>query len=141
VTLLADVIVVIHAIVAAFITLGFVLIPLGAWLGWEFVRWRLLRLAHLIGILFVAGETVLGVACPLTIWEAVLRRESPNEAGFVAGWARSALYYDAPLWVFGLIYALAAAFAVYLWRWVPPVSARFYEVTSKATKNGRQTLF
>ena len=134
--LLADVIVVIHALVAAFITLGFVLIPLGARLGWSFVRWRPLRLAHLVGILFVAGETALGFACPLTIWEAVLRHESPNDVGFVAGCVRSVLYYDAPLWVFALAYALAAAFAVYLWCWVPPLSAQVLWGAEDTTKTG-----
>lgn len=118
-TPLADFIVVVHALIAAFITLGFVAIPLGAWLNWRFVRWRWLRLAHLIGILFVAAETVLGFACPLTAWEDWLRGGDANGAGFVARWARWALYYDAPLWMFAVIYVLAAVVAVLLWRWVP----------------------
>lgn len=121
---LADVVVVVHALIAAFIALGFALIPLGAWLGWRFVRRRWLRLTHLAGILFVTAETVVGFTCPLTAWENVLRREDTNGVGFVAGWVRRLLYYDVPLWVFGLIYAVAAILAVLLWRWVPPFSKR-----------------
>ena len=122
--LLADIVVVVHALIAAFIVSGFVAIPLGAWLGWRFVRRRWVRLAHLVGILFVAAETVFGVACPLTIWEDWLRRGNAQDVDFIARWVRWALYYDVPLWVFGAIYVIAAVFAVMLWRWVPPAPRR-----------------
>lgn len=123
-TLLADIIVVVHALIAAFITLGFVVIPVGAWLNWRFVRRRRLRLVHLVGILFVAGETVLGFVCPLTAWEDWLRGGNANNAGFVAHWVRWALYYDVPLSTFAAIYVIAAAVAVWLWRWIPPEPGR-----------------
>jgi hypothetical protein len=123
-TSLADIVVIAHAIIAAFITLGFVLIPLGGWLGWQFVRQWWLRFAHLVGILFVAGETALGFACPLTLWEDALRRESAGGVGFIAGWVRWILYYDVPLWIFGVIYIVAGVVAVLLWRWVPPAPRR-----------------
>jgi hypothetical protein len=100
VTLLADIIVVVHALIAAFITLGFVAVPVGAWLNWRLVRCRWLRLVHLVSILFVAGETVLGFVCPLTAWEDWLRGGNANGAGFIARWVRWGLYYDAPLWMF-----------------------------------------
>ena len=121
---LADIIVVVHALIALFIISGFVLIPLGVWFEWRFVRRRWLRLIHLFGILFVALETLLGVACPLTLWEEWLRRDgSPND-GFIVRWVRWALYYDVPLWVFGTIYVVGAAAAILLWRWVAPQSKR-----------------
>lgn len=123
-TSLADIVVVAHAIIAGFITLGFVLIPLGGRFGWRLVRRWWLRFAHLVGILFVAGETVLGFACPLTRWENLLRRGQGDDVGFVAGWVRWILYYDVPLWVFGVIYVAAAAAALLLWHWVPPAPRR-----------------
>jgi voltage-gated potassium channel Kch len=121
---LADIIVVVHALIAVFIISGFALIPLGAWFGWRFVRRRWLRVTHLFGILFVALETLFGVVCPLTLWEDWLRRNGPPDAGFIARWVRWALYYDIPLWVFGTIYVVGAAVAILLWRWVPPHSKR-----------------
>ncbi|HEX9811881.1 MAG TPA: DUF2784 domain-containing protein [Burkholderiales bacterium] len=121
---LADTIVVVHALIAAFIVSGFLLIPVGARLNWRWVRRRWLRLAHLVGILFVAAETVLGLACPLTIWEDWLRHGGAPDAGFIARWVRWVLYYDVPLWVFGSIYVVGAVIAVLLWRWVPPRRAR-----------------
>lgn len=123
-TLLADILVVVHALIAAFITAGFVAIPLGAWVGWRFVRRRRLRLIHLVGILFVAGETVLGFVCPLTAWEDWLRGGNANGAGFIARWVRWALYYDAPLWLFAAVYVIAAVVALLLWRWAPPEPSR-----------------
>lgn len=122
--LLADIILVAHFLVAAFITLGFVVIPLGAWLSWDFVRRRGLRLIHLAGILFVAAETALGVMCPLTVWENALRGGGNYEIGFIARWVRWLLYHDVPLWIFGAIYVAAAVLALLLWRWVPPASRR-----------------
>jgi hypothetical protein len=120
----ADVILIAHALIAGFITLGFVAIPLGAWRGWRFVYRRGLRLAHLGGILFVAAEALLGVACPLTLWEDAVRGGGAAEqAGFIARGIRSLLYYDVPLWAFTVVYAGAAVLAVWLWRRVPPAGA------------------
>lgn len=120
---LADLILVVHVLIAAFITLGFAVILLGAWLDWPVVRRRGWRLAHLAGNLFVAVETALGIACPLTTWEAALRGGA-YDAGFIATWLRRILYYDVPLWIFGIVYVVAALFAVLLWRWVPPRAGR-----------------
>jgi polyferredoxin len=117
--LLAEVVLVVHFFIAAFIVLGFVLIPLGAWRHWRFVRRRSLRILHLGGILFVAAESLLGIACPLTVWENVLRASFEND-GFIAFWVRRWLYYDAPLWLFGAIYVAAAIVALLAWWAVPP---------------------
>lgn len=122
VTLLADVVVTVHAAIAAFLALGLVLIPIGGWRGWGFVRRRRLRQIHLVGMAFVAGETVFGFACPLTVWEAWLRRTHPGDVGFIAGWVRWLLFYDVPLWIFAVIYVLATGLTVLLWRWVRPAA-------------------
>jgi hypothetical protein len=117
---LADVVLIVHALIACFIALGFLLIPLGGWRGWAFVRHRWLRQLHLAGILVVAAEIPLGIACPLTLWENALRGGG-SDIDFVARWVRGLLYYDVPLWVFGATYLAGAIVAVGLWFWVPPV--------------------
>ena len=71
--MLADLVLAVHFCIAAFITAGFVLIPLGAAVGWRWVRQRRLRLVHAGAIAFVALESLAGMACPLTVWEAALR--------------------------------------------------------------------
>jgi len=117
---LADAILVVHALIVAFIVSGFLLVPMGAWLNWGLVRRRWLRLVHLAAIMFVAAQTALGFFCPLTVWEDRLRGGEAQDIGFIARWVRWVIYYDVPLWIFGVIYVAAAVVAVLLWRWVPP---------------------
>ena len=114
-TLLADVVLVMHFAIVAFIVGGLVLTWAGAWLGWRWVRTPIFRYLHLGAIVFVALEALLGYACPLTVWEDLLRGGVSTES-FVGRWVRSVLYYQAPAWVFTALYvAWAAAAAITLW--------------------------
>jgi Protein of Unknown function (DUF2784) len=118
--LLADLVLVVHFCIAGFIVAGFVLIPLGAGAGWRWVRFRRLRLAHAGAIAFVALESLAGIACPLTVWEAMLRGGTSGETGFIGLWLGRLLYWDFPSVVFTLLYVALALLAVWLWRLVPP---------------------
>ncbi len=114
--LLADLVLVAHFAIVAFIVGGLVLVWLGAVLGWAWVRNPLFRYLHLAAIVFVALEALLGYACPLTLWEDLLRGGVRADS-FVGRWVRHALYYDAPAWVFTALYAawaLATAITLYL---------------------------
>ena len=118
--LLADVVLVVHFAFVLFVVGGFALILVGAALGWRWVRNRAFRYAHLAAIVFVAAEALVGMACPLTLWEHVLRRTSPDGPSFVARWVSRLLYYDLPEWVFAAAYVVfASAVAVTLWL-IPP---------------------
>jgi hypothetical protein len=118
--LIADVVLVVHFAFVLFVVGGFALILAGAALGWRWVRNRAFRYAHLAAIVFVAAEALVGVACPLTVWEDFLRRAAPDGPGFVARWVSRLLYYDLPDWVFATAYVVfASAVAVTLWL-VPP---------------------
>src|SRR6185436_10427005 len=72
-SMMADVLLVVHFLIAAFIVLGLAAVWLGAALGWRWVRNPWFRYLHLSAIAFVAAEAVLGVMCPLTVWEDMLR--------------------------------------------------------------------
>lgn len=120
---LADIIVIAHFAIAAFITGGFVLIPLGAWRRWSWVRNRRLRLLHLAAIVFVAVQGLLGLTCPLTLWEDVLRTGAAQDQGFIERWVGNILYWRAPTWVFTTAYAVLALYTWALWRWVAPERA------------------
>ncbi len=63
------------------------------------------RYLHLGAIAFVAAEALLGIACPLTVWEDLLRGGVRPES-FVARWVQYFLYYRAPEWVFTSAYVL-----------------------------------
>jgi len=115
----ADALVVLHFAIVAFIVGGLVLTWIGASLGWRWIRNPWFRYAHLGGIAFVAAEAILGIACPLTVWEDMLRGGGGSES-FVGRWVRWALYYRAPEWVFTAIYVAWAAATLVTLRLVPP---------------------
>lgn len=120
--LLADVVLVLHAALAAFLALGLVAILVGGpeWRlgGWRWVRGRRWRILHLAGLGVVAAESVLGVVCPLTDWENALRAAANAEGyrgGFIAHWLGALLFYDFDERVFAAVYLLALAVAVWAW--------------------------
>jgi polyferredoxin len=116
---IADALLVVHFLIAAFIVGGLPLIWLGAARRWRWVRNPQFRYLHLAAIAIVALEALLGVACPLTVWEDLLRGGLRPES-FVGRWVYAALYYRAPDWLFTVAYVLwAAATLLTLWR-VPP---------------------
>jgi len=117
--LVADAILVAHFVIAAFIVAGLAAVWLGAPLGWRWVRNPWFRYVHLGAIAFVAAEALLGIACPLTVWEDLLRGGLRPES-FVARWVHALLYYRAPEWVFTVAYVLwTLATLLTLWL-VPP---------------------
>jgi Protein of Unknown function (DUF2784) len=117
--MIADAILVVHFGIVLFIVGGLIAVWMGAALGWQWVRNRWFRYAHLAAIACVAGEALLGVACPLTVWEAVARGGGPAES-FVGRSVRALLFYRAPEWVFTVAYvAWALATLATLWL-VPP---------------------
>ena len=117
--MLADALLVVHFLIAGFIVGGLVLVWIGAAAGWGWIRNRAFRYLHLAAIAFVAGEALLGLACPLTVWEDLLRGGVRPES-FVGRWAYRLLYYQAPEWAFTLLYAAWAAATMVTLRLVPP---------------------
>ena len=114
--LLADLLLVLHFAIVVFIAGGLILVWIGAWRGWGWVRNPAFRYLHLAAIAFVALEALLGQTCPLTIWEDMLRG-GVRPGTFVGRWVYRALYYNAPAWVFTALYvgwAAAAALTLYL---------------------------
>ncbi len=105
---LADAVLLIHALVVAFIAGGAAYIWIGVWRNWPGIRSPLFRYVHLGAMLFVAAEAILGMVCPLTLWESELRGEQPH-GGFIARWVGRLIYYDFPAWVFSAAYVAFAA--------------------------------
>lgn len=77
---LADLVLAIHFALAAFVTLGLLLIPVGAICSWQWVRNRIFRTVHAGLMVFVAAEAVIGMTCPLTTIEAYLRGTAAKES-------------------------------------------------------------
>ena len=117
--MLADALLAAHFLIAAFIVAGLVLVWLGAALGWQWTRNPWFRYLHLGAIALVAAEALAGLACPLTVWEDLLRGGVRAES-FIGRWVQQLLYYHAPEWVFTVAYVLwTAATLLTLWL-VPP---------------------
>lgn len=118
--ILADIILALHLLLAALIAAGLFLVPLGGIRHWRWVRHRRLRLTHLGLMLFVALEGILGLTCPLTILEYALRQEDAPRH-FLAETMERLLYWDISPEAFALLYVVCAAWALLLWRLIPPL--------------------
>ena len=120
--MLADAVVVVHLLIVVFVLTGVPLVYLGAKRHWAWVRsWRW-RLLHLVAIAVIAAESLLGIDCPLTVWEDRLRGQQLS-SGFIERWIDRILFYDAPTWVFTAAYVAFAALVAITWVAVPPTRA------------------
>jgi polyferredoxin len=118
-TLLADALLVLHFLFVVFVVASVPLIWAGALAGWSWVKNRRYRIAHLAAILFVTAEALLGMMCPLTVWEDALRGVQ-QERGFVARWLHRVLYYQLPEEAFVAAYAAFAVVVAATYYFVPP---------------------
>ena len=117
--LLADAILLLHFGFVLFVVGGLALVWIGAAAGWAWVRNFWFRAAHLAAIAFVAAEALLGIWCPLTVWEDALRGVH-GEKSFVARWIHRLMFYDFPLWVFTTAYVAFALLVAATWWWIRP---------------------
>lgn len=123
---LANVILVFHVAYVSFVLIGLILVWLGWACGWQWIRNVWFRLAHLIAILVVAAETVVGMTCPLSTWEWTLREwggQTENlEGDFIGNLFSSILYYDLPQghWIFQSMYYGFAAVILLTYILIPP---------------------
>lgn len=117
--MMADALLVVHFLIAAFIVAGLPLTWLGYFLGWKWIRNPAFRYLHLAAIAFVALEALLGYACPLTLWEDMLRGGVRPES-FVGRWVRQLLFYDAPEQLFTTLYVAWAVATIATLKVVPP---------------------
>lgn len=105
---LADFVLAVHFLFVLFVVGGLPAVWVGAALGWGWVRDLRFRAAHLAAILFVAAESLAGIACPLTAWEDLLRQAGTGQGSFMQRWVGRLLYYDLPEWMFTVAYVLFA---------------------------------
>lgn len=116
--LLADTILLIHLLYVLFVVGSLPLIWIGALLKWSFVGNPWFRYLHLAAIMFVVAESLLGVACPLTVLENELRAIE-TESSFIQHWVHKILFYRFPEYAFTLIYIAFAILVAGTFKWVP----------------------
>jgi hypothetical protein len=121
--LAADAILLIHFCYIAFVVGGFVIVWLGFVCRWNWVRNFAFRLVHLAAMGYVLAEALLGVTCPLTIWENNLRAQAGRAAyreSFMQHWLGRLLFHDWSETTFMLLYAAVFVFIVATFVVIPP---------------------
>lgn len=121
--LAADLVLLLHLAYLGFTVGGEGAIILGGIFHWAWVRNRLFRILHLAAVIFVAFEAVIGMWCPLTVWEYRLRtlagQQVEDQLSFLARLIQSLLYYDFPPWFFLSLYLGFALLVVVTFIFVP----------------------
>ena len=121
--ILADIIAVIHLGYVIYVILGFILIVVGIIYRWKWIRNLPFRITHLLAIVGVACEALLGLNCPLTVLEFNLRYASnlsEEKVSFIGTIIDSLLYYNAPGWLFTIIYSAFALLVIITFFIAPP---------------------
>ncbi|HEY8572931.1 DUF2784 domain-containing protein [Phenylobacterium sp.] len=108
-----------HLVVIAFNVLGLAAVPLGASLGWDWVRIRWWRALHVLSWVVVAVQAVLGRACFLTYWQDDLTGGGAEDP-LIMRWVNSVIYWELPMWAFTAIYVALFGLVLALWKLVPP---------------------
>ena len=120
---LGQLVLAVHLVVIAFNIAGLIVVPLGAWRGWPWVRIRWWRLLHLVSLAVVAGQAALGRACFLTDWQDELSGVG-RQAPLIERWINGLIYWPLPIWVFSAAYLAVFAYVLALWWWVRPDGRR-----------------
>jgi hypothetical protein len=118
-SLLADLVLLVHAGFVLFVVGGLIATWIGVALKKRFAYNVWFRGAHLGAIAFVVLESLGGYLCPLTIWEDALRGTA-TARGFIERWVHAWMYWSAPAWVFNAIYVAFGALVAWTWIRFPP---------------------
>jgi hypothetical protein len=121
--ILADGVLLLHVLFVGFVLAGQLLIVLGAYRGWVWIRNRGFRIFHLGAIAIVVTQSWISLICPLTAFEMRLRAlagQEQYEGSFIQFWLERLLYYEAPAWVFISVYTVFGLFVVMTWFCFPP---------------------
>ena len=121
--LLADGVLVVHALFIVFVIAGLVLILIGALRAWSWIRNPWFRLGHLLSIGIVVAQSWWGTVCPLTEWESRLREAAGGvgyRRSFVAHWLHELMFYDVAPEVFAAVYTGFGLLVLLVWILIPP---------------------
>ena len=125
--LLADLILIVHFSFVSYVVLGLLFIWIGFFCRLRCVRNPYFRATHLLAMVVVVMESVLGFVCPLTTWERDLRIMAGDgeyyKTSFMQHWIHKVLFFDLEPETFTIIYCvffLALLLSLILIRPRPP---------------------
>ena len=117
---IADLVLLTHVAFIGFVVVGLVLIWMGHFSKWEWVRGLKFRVLHLLAILVVMAQAWVGVICPLTTLEQSIRSKGGMDSysgSFIAHWMQQFIFFEAEPIVFTMGYTLFAGLVAGSW-WV-----------------------
>ena len=117
--LLSDIVLILHFCIVIFIAFGIFLIPIGYRFYWRWIANKKLRTIHCGMMAFVTLETLLGITCPLTSIENILRGAT-RENSFISYWIMKVIYWDLPHLFFLILYCICLGCVFLLWKIFPP---------------------
>ncbi len=121
--LAADAVVVVHICYVLTVVLGLPAIWIGILWRQKWARNFWWRCGHLSMIAIVVAEAWAGITCPLTDWEDQLRElagQETNSGSFIGNLVHEWLFYDAPKWVFVIVYTLFGLLVLISFLVAPP---------------------
>ena len=122
---LADLVLLLHTLFVVFVIGALIFTIVGGYLKWLWIRNWWFRTVHLVCITIVVAQSWVGLLCPLTTLEIWLRGQSGkvqyNES-FIQYWLEHFLYYDAPAWIFVVVYTAFGLLVIITWVRFPPRS-------------------
>ena len=119
ISLIADIVLVIHICVVIFMISGVVLIPIGYKFDWGWIANTQLRIFHTGMMVFITLETLLGITCPLTSIENSLRGIYQSKS-FIEYWIKQIIYWDVPVHFFIILYCIFLGWTFLMWKLFPP---------------------
>lgn len=121
--LAADAMMFLHFAFTAFVIVGPILVFLGRRNRWDWVHGFWFRSLHLGSIIFVLGESLLAIECPLTVWEHWFRRQAGQDVTqteFISHWTEQWFGFRTPPWTLTVVFTCFATFVLWTWWKVPP---------------------
>ena len=122
--LLADAVLVLHFAFVLFVVAGLLVTWIGYFAGWKWVRNPWFRGAHLLAMAVVVAESLFGIICPLTKWEAALRLKAGEdpayEGSFIQHWVHRVMFFEISERTFTVLYVIVFVLIVLSLVVVPP---------------------
>jgi len=124
-SILADGVMLVHFAYVGFVVVGLALVWLGYFCRWRWVRGFWFRLTHVLAMAVVVVESLCGIVCPLTVWEAELRDRAGQQShsgSFLQEWVHRVLFFELEestfVWIYIVFFALLVlSFLVVRPRW------------------------
>ncbi len=124
----ADITAIVHFAFFSFVIVGQILILVGILWRWQWIRNIWFRATHLLAIVLVGAEAVMGMNCPLTDLERFFRAkagQTVSDASFMARLVNEIMFYQFPDWVFRIAHISFALLVIATFILAPPRWPRF----------------